>query len=133
MNKNDKLLPVCPLCLREIPPGVPQSLHHLIPKLKGGKNGPTILVHHICHKEIHAAISEGELAKKFNSIETLKAHPRLSKFLIGWLNVRQIFYLRYQKKEKINSLSALYLKYDLILLIKKHQVVYEPGLSNFLL
>ena len=65
MNRNDKLLPVCPLCLREIPPGVPQSLHHLIPKLKGGKNGPTILVHHICHKEIHAAISEGELAKKF--------------------------------------------------------------------
>ena len=92
MNKNEQLLPVCPLCLREIPPGVPQSLHHLIPKLKGGKNGPTILVHHICHKEIHAALSEGELAKKFNSIETLKAHPRLSKFF-DWVAKRPTNFL----------------------------------------
>ncbi|NDH74546.1 MAG: HNH endonuclease, partial [Rhodobacteraceae bacterium] len=35
--------PVCPLCERPIPPDAPQSLHHLIPKLKGGKGGPTIL------------------------------------------------------------------------------------------
>ena len=100
LDKNDKLLPVCPLCLREIPPGVPQSLHHLIPKLKGGKNGPTILVHHICHKEIHAAISEGELAKKFNSIETLKAHPRLSKFF-DWVAKRPANFLsKVPKKRK---------------------------------
>ena len=87
MNKYDKLLPVCPLCLREIPPDVPQSLHHLVPKLKGGKHGPTILVHHICHKEIHAALSEGELAKNFNSIETLKEHPKLCKFF-DWVAKR---------------------------------------------
>jgi hypothetical protein len=31
--------PTCPICLRPIPPDVPQSLHHLIPKLKGGKGG----------------------------------------------------------------------------------------------
>ena len=53
--------PVCPLCERPIPPDAPQSLHHLIPKLKGGKGGPTILIHHICHKEIHATLSESEL------------------------------------------------------------------------
>jgi len=80
MEKHEKQIPICPLCLRNIPPGVPQSLHHLIPKLKGGKKGPTILLHHICHKEIHAALSEGELAQHFNSVEALKAHPRLSKF-----------------------------------------------------
>ena len=72
--------PVCPLCERPIPPDVPQSLHHLIPKLKGGKGGPTILIHHICHKEIHATLSESELARSYASVDALRAHPRLAKF-----------------------------------------------------
>ena len=54
--------PVCALCGRPVPPDVPQSRHHLVPKLKGGKNGETVLLHHICHKEIHASLSEAELA-----------------------------------------------------------------------
>ncbi|KQI70360.1 hypothetical protein AN189_02080 [Loktanella sp. 3ANDIMAR09] len=73
-------LPTCALCLRPVPPGVPQSQHHLIPKLKGGKGGPTVLVHHICHKEIHATLSESELARVYNTPEMLRSHPRLEKF-----------------------------------------------------
>ncbi len=80
MQEPDCPDPICPLCDRPIPPGVPQSLHHLIPKLKGGKGGPTILIHHICHKEIHAALSEAELARVYNTPEALRAHPRLGKF-----------------------------------------------------
>lgn len=72
--------PICPLCLRVIPPDVPQSLHHLIPKLKGGKGGPTVLMHHICHKEIHATLSEAELARVYNTPEALRGHPHLAKF-----------------------------------------------------
>ena len=72
--------PICPLCLRPIPPHVPQSLHHLVPRLKGGKNGPTVLLHHICHKEIHATLTEAELARSFNTSQALRAHPRLAKF-----------------------------------------------------
>ena len=79
--------PVCPLCLRPIPEGVPQSLHHLIPKLKGGKGGPTVLLHHICHKEIHAALSEADLAREFNTIAALRAHPRLARFA-SWVAKR---------------------------------------------
>ena len=40
--------PLCPLFLRPIPPDVAQSLHHLIPRAKGGKRGATVLMHHIC-------------------------------------------------------------------------------------
>src|SRR6056300_1069517 len=69
--------PICPLCTRPIPADVPQSLHHLIPKLKGGKGGPTVLLHHICHKEIHATLTEAELARDYASIDALRAHPRL--------------------------------------------------------
>ncbi len=79
--------PTCPLCGRPIPPDAPQSLHHLIPKLKGGKGGPTVLLHHICHREIHATLSEAELARSYNTIEALRTHPRLTKF-IAWVSKR---------------------------------------------
>ena len=79
--------PICPLCLRPIPEGVPQSLHHLIPKLKGGKGGPVVLMHHICHREIHATLSEAELARTFNTPEALRTHPRLAKFA-AWVAKR---------------------------------------------
>ncbi|SEN59660.1 hypothetical protein SAMN04488003_12233 [Loktanella fryxellensis] len=79
--------PICPLCLRPIPRGVPQSLHHLIPKLKGGKGGPTVLLHHICHKEIHATLSEAELARVYNTPDILRAHPRLATFA-AWVAKR---------------------------------------------
>jgi hypothetical protein len=80
--------PVCPLCGRPIPDGVPQSLHHLIPKLKGGKGGPTVLLHDICHREIHATLSEAELARDYSTPEALKTHPRLAKF-IAWVQKRR--------------------------------------------
>ncbi len=72
--------PICALCLRPIPADVPQSVHHLIPKLKGGRHGPTVLLHDICHKEIHASLTEGELARNFSTPEALRDHPRLQKF-----------------------------------------------------
>lgn len=79
--------PICPLCGRPIPEGVPQSLHHLIPKLKGGKGGPVVLMHHICHREVHATLTEAELARDFNTPEALRAHPRLAKFA-AWVRKR---------------------------------------------
>ncbi|WP_299401045.1 HNH endonuclease [uncultured Roseobacter sp.] len=79
--------PICPLCDRPIPGDVKQSLHHLIPKLKGGKGGPTVLLHHICHREIHATLSEAELARDYATVTALRAHPRLAKF-IAWVAKR---------------------------------------------
>lgn len=79
--------PICPLCARPIPRDVKQSQHHLIPKLKGGKGGPTVLLHHMCHREIHATLTEAELARDYSTIEALKQHPRLAKF-IAWVAKR---------------------------------------------
>lgn len=79
--------PTCALCERPILPGTPQSLHHLVPKLRGGKGGPTVLVHQICHNEIHATASEAELARLWNTPEALRANPRLEKF-IKWVRKR---------------------------------------------
>lgn len=79
--------PICPLCSRPIPSDAKQSLHHLVPRLKGGKHGPTVLLHQICHNEIHAALSEAELARDYNTIKALKSHPRLARF-IAWIAKR---------------------------------------------
>ena len=83
----DDRTPICPLCGRPIPPRVRQSLHHLTPKLKGGKGGPVVLLHQICHNEIHATLTEAELARDYNTVAALQAHPRLAKF-IGWVSKR---------------------------------------------
>lgn len=76
--------PICALCGRPIPPDVPQSLHHLVPRLRGGKHGPTVLLHQICHSEIHATLGESELARAYATPEALRAHPRLARF-IAWV------------------------------------------------
>lgn len=79
--------PVCPLCGRPIPPGVPQSRHHLIPKLRGGKGGETVLLHQVCHSTIHRTLSETELARHYASVEALRAHPELARFF-AWVAKR---------------------------------------------
>lgn len=79
--------PLCALCGRPVPADVPQSRHHLVPKLKGGRGGETVLLHHLCHKEIHATLSEADLARGYATPEALRAHPRLRAF-IRWVSKR---------------------------------------------
>ncbi len=79
--------PVCPLCDRPIPPDVRSSRHHLVPKLKGGKGGPVVLLHDICHRRIHATLSEADLARSFHSVDALRAHPEIARF-IAWVRRR---------------------------------------------
>ncbi|WP_370300775.1 HNH endonuclease [Pseudooceanicola sp.] len=81
---DDGAPPTCPLCGRPIPPDVAQSLHHLVPRLKGGKGGPVVRLHQICHNEIHATLTEAELARDYNTIAALQGHPRLARF-IRWV------------------------------------------------
>ena len=79
--------PICPLCERPIPPHARSSLHHLVPKLRGGANGPTVRVHQICHNEIHSALTETELARSYSTPEALRAHPPLARF-VAWVRTK---------------------------------------------
>ena len=92
--------PECALCGRPIPSDVRQSVHHLVPKLKGGAKGPTVLLHQICHNEIHATLTEAELAREFSTIAALRSHARLRAF-VGFVESKPPdFYTRSQPSER---------------------------------
>jgi len=74
----------CILCGRAVPP---QQLdwHHLVPKLKGGRE--TAPMHRICHRQVHALFHEGELARRYASADALLAHPEVRKF-VDWVSTK---------------------------------------------
>jgi len=72
---------LCPLCERPIPPAQ-RDAHHLVPKSKGGRR--TEYLHRICHRQVHALLSETELARHYNTVEALRAHPEMATFL-AWV------------------------------------------------
>ncbi|MCB1765982.1 MAG: HNH endonuclease [Candidatus Competibacteraceae bacterium] len=73
--------PVCPLCERPMP-AAQQEAHHLIPKSRGGRQ--TVVLHRMCHRQIHALLTEAELARTYSSIDALQAHPGVARF-IAWV------------------------------------------------
>ena len=71
---------ICPLCDR--PLGQRRERHHLVPRLKGGRE--TVLLHPICHRKIHSLFREAQLARSYASIAALRADPEIDRF-VGWL------------------------------------------------
>jgi hypothetical protein len=81
----------CPLCGRPLGT-VNIDRHHLVPKsLKGREQFP---IHKICHRKIHATLSERELLRAYHTWEALKQHADIQAF-IGWVaNKPPGFYAR---------------------------------------
>lgn len=67
----------CWLCERSL--GRKVEWHHRIPKSRGGTE--VMPVHPICHRTIHASVSNQDLATIFSELEVLKARPDISRFL----------------------------------------------------
>lgn len=89
---------ICPLCNREIP-DTEKDAHHLVPKSKGGR--ATQFLHRVCHRQIHALLTEYELAMTFNSIDALLSDPRVASF-VEWIKKKpNNFYDRSTKCNRI--------------------------------
>ena len=78
-NRDPETIP-CRLCLRDVPSGL-ITLHHLLPKEKGGKAEDRTPLCRPCHKQLHAVFSNADLAKHYATIEALQAAPLLQPFL----------------------------------------------------
>ena len=87
---------ICPLCDRVIPHSQ-RDAHHLIPKSKGGRE--TQYLHRICHRQIHAFFRETELAKQFNSVEALLAHPGIQRF-VAWVKTKPVDLMERTRKSQ---------------------------------
>jgi 5-methylcytosine-specific restriction endonuclease McrA len=91
---------ICPLCNRPIPDSE-KDAHHLVPKSKGGRE--TQYLHRVCHRQIHALLTETELAKTYNHIEALLAHPGIARF-VAWVKSKpDNFYERTRKSQRISG------------------------------
>jgi hypothetical protein len=86
----------CPLCERPIPLAQLDA-HHLVPKSRGGVQ--TVNLHRICHRQIHALLTEVELERLYSSIERLKAHPEIARF-IEWVKYKPDDFCERTRKSK---------------------------------
>lgn len=70
----------CWLCGRH--PGRLIEYHHPVPKSRGGRE--TVPIRPIRHRTLHRTFSNAELALLGGSLATLKADPRIGRFL-AWI------------------------------------------------
>ena len=98
MNPAPATVVVCPLCERIIPPAQ-RDLHHLVPKSKGGRQ--TELLHRVCHRQVHALLTEAELARQYATVEALLQHPELQAFL-AWVKTKPAdFFVSTRKSARV--------------------------------
>jgi hypothetical protein len=98
LNTDTATSVVCPLCERAIPPAQ-RDAHHLVPKSKGGRH--TEYLHRVCHRQIHALLSETELARQYNTVDALLAHPEMQAF-VAWVKTKpDDFFVRTRKSTRM--------------------------------
>lgn len=68
----------CELCDRTVERF---TVHHLIPRARGGNHGPVALLCPTCHRQIHAMFSVTTLAEEMYSVDLLRSNPRVADFL----------------------------------------------------
>ena len=73
----------CQLCEREVEPRH-LTLHHLLPKQKGGRPEHRVLLCRTCHNQIHKTYSNAELARGLSSLEALRNAPEMAAYL-AWI------------------------------------------------
>ena len=73
----------CDLCGRHVPRSL-ITLHHTLPKQKGGRAEHRRPMCKPCHKQVHATFGNAELARRFPTVEALRDAEQLQPFL-AWI------------------------------------------------
>jgi hypothetical protein len=86
----------CPFCDRETPEKY-QEKHHLTPRCKKGKETVPVCID--CGNQIHELFSISELNSQYDTVEKLKNHPGMQKW-IRWVRKRPFGICIKRKKKK---------------------------------
>lgn len=98
-ESRQKVADRCELCGRE----EVLECHHLIPRSRHRKartkrifsrqemRSRIIWVCSACHEQIHRLLTNQELAEHYHSLEVLREHPRVAKF-IAWISKKPVGY-----------------------------------------
>lgn len=88
----------CALCERAIERF---TVHHLVPRARGGNHGPTARFCSTCHRQVHAMFSETTLAEELYSVELLHANHRVAAFL-NWMRKQRAAAFRVRRARDRN-------------------------------
>ena len=88
----------CALCERAIERF---TVHHLVPRARGGNHGPTARFCSTCHRQVHAMFSETTLAEELYSVELLRANHRVAAFLT-WMRKQRAAAFRVRRARDRN-------------------------------
>lgn len=98
MSYKDRIEKVfCPICDREISDKRYQEKHHLTPVAKGGKDTKPVCID--CGDQIHMLFTNNELRDTYNTIELLKQHPQMQKW-IRWVRRQKNFGICMKQKKR---------------------------------
>ncbi len=84
----------CGLCAREV---AETSRHHLVPRVEGGRHGPTVELCQPCHSSVHRFLSNRELARQYATVEALRAAPELQTYL-AWVKRGRVERIRNRRR-----------------------------------
>ncbi len=87
----------CPLCGRPLPNDATVDEHHLLPRSKGGRDKHRI--HRICHRKIHATLTETELARSYTTWAALQSHQDIAAF-VSWVASKAPSYYDNSRRSK---------------------------------
>ncbi|HEY7803193.1 MAG TPA: HNH endonuclease signature motif containing protein [Orrella sp.] len=87
---------LCVLCERPVPSSQVDA-HHLVPKSKGGTQ--TVIMHRMCHRQVHALLTETELERHYCTVEQLRAHEALARF-VQWVKDKPDDFMERTRKSR---------------------------------
>ena len=83
----------CGLCERAVSE---TSRHHLVPRVEGGRYGPTVDLCQPCHSSVHRFLTNRELARRYPTVEALREAPELQTYLT-WIRRVRVERIRNQR------------------------------------